>query len=84
MSETETTEFINPQLNFGLEYPVTAVSVSISMPFLPSWYRRTYALAIALGPLACGIAGLFDRDCEVWVYSKAKGFRPVVLTRRAK
>lgn len=78
----------NPQVgelsNPTFDYPVSAFAISISMPFLPSWYRRTYALAIALGPLICGIAGLFDRDCEVWVYSKTKGFRPVVLTRRAK
>lgn len=65
--------------------PITAaVEFNVHLPSedYPAWYRRTFSLAVAFGPLIAGIAGLFDRDCMVWVMDNGK-FSAVRLTKRA-
>lgn len=49
---------------------------------VPGWYARTYMLALAFAPFIAGLAGLFNYDCAVWIYSTTTGFKPVVLTKR--
>lgn len=65
-----------------IDQKIVAMSLRVAINGAPRWYERTYALAIALGPLACGIVGLFGYDADFWVWSKSKGFRPFNLHKR--
>lgn len=69
---------------YTLEPKHSAFSARIKMPDVPALYRRTYMLGIAFGPLIAGIAGLFDYDADVWLWSKSEGFKAVKLTKREK
>lgn len=59
-----------------------AFSAQIQTFYAPKWYERTYLFGVILGPFIGAIAGLFDRDCDVWVWSKERGFRLFVTRRR--
>ena len=61
-----------------------AFSAKSSFSDAPAFYRRTWLLGIAFGPLIAAVAGLCDYDADVWCWSKAEGFKAVKLKKRGK
>ena len=87
MSTEESTKWGLPadgqEYVLGFNPQVSACETSIQFgKDIPGFYRRTYLLGMALHWPMAAIAGLFDYDTRSWVWSKDKGFKPFIFTKR--
>ncbi|WP_375284872.1 hypothetical protein [Sphingobium yanoikuyae] len=69
---------------YTMDFPVTAMSIQVSMDHCPGWYRRTFAVGIVLGWFAAAIAGLFDYDTWSWEWSRSAGFKAFRFEKRKR